>query len=445
MEGRVGEVHGLERGDGHLRVHRRREHRQDLPAGRTDSGGAHHDPSVGVDDELDQPVGPSDPAARGGGQLGAARGDAQSGVACLLLGQSYRAHLGIGERDARDRTVVGPRPVLVEEITGRDRRLVHRDVGERPLAHDVPDRPEPVARAHPLVGLDGSGLRVEPHRLQPHVGQVRTSPGRHQELVGADGLLAQRDAERALGVRHRRDRHAGQHLDALAREGGCDQRAGLGLLRCEDAVRNLEQRHPDPEPAHGLGQLRADRSAADHDQRRRQLAHLDDVAVGPVRRVGQPVDRGYAGLGARVQHDSPTRGVRRAVDLDLAWTDQPAVTAHEADPGLLEPLDGHPVVPVVGGLVTDPVGHDAPVRCDLDRPGEPGHTASLSQHIGSPDHHLRGDAAEVGTLTPDQAAVHADHLQARLGQATRERLTSRPEAHDDDIHFGALSHGFSIP
>ena len=167
-----------------------------------------------------------------------------------------------------------------------------------------------------------------------------------------------------------------------------------------------------------LGQLGADRAAADDDHRGRQVGGGEHVAVGPERGVGQAVDRGSGRRGAGVEHDPARGGVAGAAHLDHAGVDEPPVPAHEPDPGLLEALDGDRVVPVVGGLVADPGVHHAPVGGDLGGAGEGADPAGVGEQVRGPDHHLRGDAARSrGTRRPRGAR----RCRRRSGRPSRPR------------------------
>ena len=97
-------------------------------------------------------------------------------------------------------------PSCAEDVARGDRGLVHRHVREGALAGDVADRPEPVAGAHPPVGVDGPRGRVEADRLQAEVRQVGAAAGRDEQLVGLQRLAVHLDREVPVGVGHRRDR-----------------------------------------------------------------------------------------------------------------------------------------------------------------------------------------------------------------------------------------------
>ena len=200
--------------------------------------------------------------------------------------------------------------------------------------------------------------------------EVRRPPGRHQQLVGRQPLaVTERHRERAVRVRDRADVHPGQHPDALAHEHVLQDLGGLGLVRPEDPRAGLQHGHPDPEAREDLGQLAADRTTADDHQRGRQRGRPDRVAVGPVRRAGQPLDRQLRRAGAGVEDDATTYDVPRLTavgerDPDPAGAVEPSDPVVDGRAGVLEPLDRDRVVPAAGGLLVEPPGHRGPRRRD---------------------------------------------------------------------------------
>ena len=173
------------------------------------------------------------------------------------------------------------------------------------------------------------------------------------------------------------------------------------------------------------------------------------VAVGPVRRVRQPVDGRCRRLGAGVEHHALRRGEGRpACTCAFRGRRRPpgARPAHERDPGVDEPVHRDLVVPVGRRLVADPGVHGCPVGLDRARAGQVGDPPALLQRVGRSDHHLARDAAVVGALTPDQALVHPDDLQAGLRELGRQRLPARAESDHHHVHLLALlGHVASLP
>ncbi len=318
------------------------------------------------------------------------------------------------------------------------------------LAGHVADRPELLTDAQPLVDGHGPRARVEPDRLQADVVEVGRPAGRDQHLVGGQRLpRVEAEGEGAVGVRRALQLDVGQHPDPLVGEGLGEQRGGLRLVGRDQSRSVLDNGHPHAEAREDLRHLAADRSAADDDQGARELLELHGVAVGPVRRVREPVDGRDGGTGAGVEHDAaPGRvGVGGAVRL----LDAHATDAVEAgDPvvdgraGVAKPVDGDRVVPAGRGLLVDATRHDGPRRDDGGLARDLGGPAYLGHGVRAAHHHLGRDAPVVGTLTTDQVPVDDHDLDARLRRAAAEGFTARTRADHDQVDL-TLAHGSSIP
>ena len=292
--------------------------------------------------------------------------------ACLL-GHPHRPDLGIGEGHVRQRPVVGGRAVLAEDVAHADRRLVHRHVRERTLA-----RPR---RRWPTAPRPRASARRPRASARPGPGRRSRARGRAR-LGRRPAATSTFSASTSWSPRAMRKRPSAYDTELIVTPVSTwmpsrantsdDQPAALRLLGSEDPVADLQHRDPYAEARQPLGQLGTDRPAADDDQRAGDGLDPQDVAVGPVRRVREPFDRRCDRRRAGVEHDATLRLVLLAVHLDRARSDEPAVPAHERRPRLLEPVHGDLVVPVVGGLVADPVRDLAPVGAYVGLPGEPG-------------------------------------------------------------------------
>ena len=420
-----------QRGHRDLRVHGRLEHRQDLAARLGHDAAADEDAALAVGDQLDDALLLGQPAA--GAEVAGRDRHVEACVARGLLAQAHRGHLRGGERDPRDRAVVGPGTVLAERVADHDRRLVHRHVREGALARDVADRPEQLTRSHPLVGLDHLEVVGQAHGVEADEVEVGVPPGGDQQLLRPHRLAVHAQREAVVVVGHGVDRGAGEHGDALVGERLGEHLGGLGLLDRDQAVGHLDDGDVDAVPREDLRELAADRSSAEHDQRRGQVGHGHRVAVGPVRRPLQAVDRRRGRAGAGVEHHALAGDVRRAADADASGPVQHAAAAMETGAAVLEALDRDRVVPVVGGLVAHPAGDLGPVGLDRRGPTEVGDLARGGDHVGRRDHHLRGHAAVVRALAADEAVLDADDVQAGAGQLDGDVLTPGPEAQDDDV------------
>ena len=203
--------------------------------------------------------------------------------------------------------------------------------------------------------------------------------------------------------------------------------ARLRLLRGQQPVGHLEHRHLRAEPRERPAPART-RSAPPPmtARRRRQLGDLHDLAVGPVRRLRQPLDRQPGGRGPDVEHhaararrtsSSPTRTVPVA--------GEPPVAPDDAHPGLLEPLDVGVVAPVVGRLLVDPGRDGTPVGRDLGLAGQGVDASGLGERVGRADHHLGRDAAVERALAAHEVTLDADDVEPRLGELLRGVLATR--------------------
>ena len=216
-----------------------------------------------------------------------------------------------------------------------------------------------------------------------------------------------------------------------------------GSSRAEDPVGALEHGDPHPEPAERLRELEPDRTAADDGEALGRFGHPHHLAVGPVRRVRQAFDRRDARLGAGVEDHAARRDVLVVVDPHPALADQPPVAPDEPRSCRLQPLDRDLVVPVVGGLVADPGRDRAPGGTDVGVAGQVVDAPRLRQGVGRPDHHLRGDAAVVGALAPDQPPIHPHHGQAAPRQGGGQRLPARTQPHHHHVDL-VRRHGPSL-
>ena len=106
-----------------------------------------------------------------------------------------------------------------------------------------------------------------------------------------------------------------------------------------------------------------------------------------------------------------------------------------------EPLDGDPVVPVVGGLPADPLGDGA----QLDRPStSPASSdARPASASASPARTiiLAGHAAVVGTLAADQVLVHRRRLRVRPSRSRSPASLPRAPARRPPDPPAARRHG----
>jgi hypothetical protein len=292
-----------------------------------------------------------------------------------------------------------------------------------------------------VVDLQEATGSVDADGVEADVVEARLPARRDQELLGLERQVAAGDVEPFAVVRDSVDRDAGAHVHALGRQHVGDQLGRLRLLDSQDAGCHLQHDDVGAESRERLGQLEPDRAATYDDQRCGCGGRLQRIAVRPERSVGETVDRRDGRRGAGVEHDPA--GCHDALDavgrlhLDRALPGQSAVATQQPGAGRGQTVGGNGVVPVGGGLLADAARHGGEVRGHLGMTGQPVDPSGFGQRVRSSDEHLRRDAAPVGTLTSDQLCLDGHHVEAGLRQPRGQRLTSGPQAHDDDI---ALAH-----
>ena len=262
--------------------------------------------------------------------------DVGAAVARALLRPADRGDLGVGKGDAWHGAVIGSR-VLTLQAPGHDLTVVVGEVGEPADAGDIAGTVDPVARLERLrIDLQPSPFRLgQPDRL-PRL-EVGSAAGRHEQPVARHRrarLEVQHDIRPLLFHRHRAV--ADQDLDPVLFQVGQQSSACLGLLQGQESRSGLDDGHLRAEPGKALGQLDADRTAAEDDQPRRQLARDRGLAIGPVVDLVQTLD-GRDRRGAAVgDDDCLARHQLLAADLHRAQVDQAAGAAKKPGPGGLK-------------------------------------------------------------------------------------------------------------
>src|SRR5512133_2986899 len=241
-----------------------------------------HDQLAGPGDPVALDIGPGHPAGVGPDHL-----DVEAGPPGLGLGGPDGADLRVGEGDPGHHAVVGQvggvaaqdgvagHPPLVLAHVGQGGEPVAVADGVQPAAVD-PLGPQPaVDPDRPVPG--------QPDRVQADVAGAGAAAGGDQHLV-ADHLVAvaqgHRDRPAGPVAADRGDLGPGAHGDALGLEGVLDLAAGERLLAGQQALAPDHHRHLlAAEAPERLGQLAADRAAAQHDQ---PTGHLGGPGRSPV-------------------------------------------------------------------------------------------------------------------------------------------------------------------
>ena len=314
------------------------------------------------------------------------------------------------------------------------------------MPDDVADRPQPVAGAHPLVDLDACVRTGRARRSsRPRSSRFGVRPAATSTFSNVSSWPSTATRELPVVVRDPRDRDAGRapgcpRARTRPRPGAPASGSTGPRMRSAD----LDHRHPYAEAGQGLGQLGADRSAADDDQRAGQGVDPQHVAVGPERRVRQPVDRRRRRAGAGVEHDArwpprtsrrpPRRCAGRRAGRARARTGTPASSSRltatvssqsSVASSRIRAWTGRPVGPHVGRS-GEPVDAGGPRR------------AAFAARITI----LLGMQPKYGHSPPTSRSSTPDHREPGLRQLRRRRLAARTET--DHHHVTAVRrHGAS--
>ena len=238
-----------------------------------------------------------------------------------LLGEPDHGELRVDEDGARDHPVIhGARRLVGKGVVGGDASVLAADRGGHlgvRLGTDHVTRGVDVRHvaAQELVHLHlGSPVQRDPGLLDFDEVRVRAPPGRDKQIrcfefqAAAVGL--DRGDNAGLAPAHCTHLGAGEDAHSLAFEDLAHGRADLGLVAmCKQLPAPLHQRHLRSEAREHLPKLQGDVSAADDEERARQLAQLlllvaREQIAGEVRRVIEAVDLGQRGARAGGDEDA---------------------------------------------------------------------------------------------------------------------------------------------
>ncbi len=346
--------------------------------------------------------------------------------------------LRVGEDDPRHGGVVGL-AVVAEDVRRRDPALVLADVGQRPDAGDVADRPDALARAHPRVDGDPAAAGREADGLEAEAAGPRPAPGRHEQAVAAqDGAVGELEHVLAAGVAA-----GGAHvapevqLDAVGPQRLGQRVAERRRLARQQPVGALDDRDLGAHPPDGLAELDPDRAAAEDQQPAGDRAQRGRLAVGP--HALEPVqarDRREHRIRAGRDHD--VGGEQRLVaDHDPAGAVEAARAADDLDPCAARPRDLAGVVVAADHEVAPGQDGRRIEAAAVDRLRGARHLARRLQGLARADERLGGDAAPVRALAAEQLALDQSDPPAALGQPRGAVLAGRAAAEDDDVEHAA--------
>ena len=405
----------------HLRAHRQRDLVDHLTRPGSDDRRTEHLPAERIagdrlrsGDELDEALG----TAVGDGTIHLRH--RELGHPATVVGRLRLGHPDPRELWVRERRPWNPRrpestsqPLLEGIARGQSTHLVGR-MRERQLAGDVADG---VHTAHvglePIVGHDVTPL-IELHAelLEAHSARIGNSTDCEHETLD-DGLTAGGDESDALGsVFDALDRRPGLDGHAVGNQRLLDHGRRVGLFSREKARESLEETDRHAEAGERLGELTADRPAADDAETGRPRNEREDRLVGEHVHVDETWDRRHA--------RPPAGGDDDARSADTPITDHHGVMGDEAGPPL-------------GDFDTLLGQHIGRLRCGdtVDGVAHAGHGLAERQPLGGRrEQRLRRDAPGEGAVASQRTVVHQEHIGP--GPASSPSGPEPPGASPDD-------------
>ena len=170
---------------------------------------------------------------------------------------------------------------LAEDVGGDDPALVLADVGQRPDAGDVADRPQARAGAQVCVDRNAAGVGDDADRLEADPVHARASAGGDEQTIAAQ-LAAVTQLQDVVPVASRGGHVRAEHeLDPVAPEGLAERLAERRGLAWEEVPGTVDEYRLAAETADGLRHLDPDRPASEHEQPARHGLHAGRLTVRP--------------------------------------------------------------------------------------------------------------------------------------------------------------------
>lgn len=165
-------------------------------------------------------------------------------------------------------------------------------MGELPCSGDITDRPDARRRPAALIDVNATVTGLDAHRFEAQIPNPWAASGGHHEPGDLEILpVGKAHTNPGTLTRHTRDLRANPHLDALVTQEAAEQLPYPGLLSVQQPRAGLDQAHPTAVARQHLPQLDAHRPAAQHCGAFGDLAKRQRLAVGPVSRRLQALDR----------------------------------------------------------------------------------------------------------------------------------------------------------
>ena len=300
---------------------------------------------------------------------------------------------------------------------------------------------------HAEVVVDGQGARVLVHadrrrrRASRRSLRARSRRAAARRRTGSPVPRARWRSRAVVG--DRLDRRMGHGLDPLARRtpsvssslasgSSSDHEPGPASRTVTRAPNRREH----------LGELDADRPAAD-DRERRRAPRSPRSPRGSSRTASRRAPRSGGSDAPRADADDDGACAPRARVSPTTTRPGPSSRPHPGRAVRLWPRTARrrpcrpsrPSPP--SGSASRPGAQSA--RDGRRIPAMPSTRRASGEQVGGADHHLRGHAPPVGALAADELRLDPDHVEARLGEPPRERPRTWAEPDHDDVCL--LGHG----
>ena len=184
--------------------------------------------------------------------------------------------------------------VLAGDVRRDHVTLVLADVGQRPDAGDVADRPQPLARPQVLVDLDAVRVDLDADRLQADSLDPRAPPRAHQQLVAAQLACRRRTPARSPRRRAARRLACWPSLSSIPSWRSASLSASPSGAGSRGSTRSAPSTITASPPSRRTtwASLDARRPAAQHQQAPRDGLHAGRLPGAPhARPARQPRDR----------------------------------------------------------------------------------------------------------------------------------------------------------
>ena len=300
-----------------------------------------------------------------------------------LFGEADGPHGGLGKDGARDIFMVRRQGAFTVKRLDQAHRLMDRHRREiNPVGAIADGEDMGLGRARINIDFDGTVfLEPYPGGLEPEATAIGQASGRHQNLIGGDGVPARQCHRKAVilfgffRLLDLLDLGVEMKNDALFRHFRVHRVADVFIEPAQHLVAAVDHMHVGAEAAHDAGELERDVTRAHDHQAAGKLVQVEDFVGRDGKR--RAFERGHEGAPAR-RYDNVLRRHGVLAHAYCMGVFQDGVAGEQLDPGIAEdlvidalealellllgrhqggPVEGEPLhIPAIGGGVFEVVG-----------------------------------------------------------------------------------------